>query len=80
MAGAQLGERGRLLLPFLENRKKSPNFRKKGTDCVHHYVKFFIRNLVLNVYQNALVPRILPWLEKFLVVRLHVEIVIKAMS
>ena len=34
-------------LPFLENRKRCPDFREKDPDCVHPYVKFTIQNVVL---------------------------------
>ena len=34
---------------FFENRKKCPDFGKKGPDCVHPWVKFYIQNVVLRV-------------------------------
>ena len=62
---------------FFENRKTCPNFGKKAPDRVCHYVKFFIRNVVLTVssrksskiYRSVLVPQNLPCLETFLVAR-----------
>ena len=87
-------------LPFLKNRKKCP--WKKSPDCVHLWVKFCIRNVVLtvswrknskiflsrvflscfwrNVCRSVLVPWNLLCLEKFLVARLHEEIILKSMS
>ena len=46
IAGAQLGvgKEKRPPLPFFENQKKCPDFRKKGPDYVHPYVKFIIQN------------------------------------
>ena len=32
---------------IFENRKKYPGFGKKGPDCVHFWVNFFIQNVVL---------------------------------
>ena len=51
MTGAQLGGGGKQQprLPFLENRKRCTNFGKQGPDCVHHWVKCFIQNVVLTV-------------------------------
>ena len=43
------GERGGLPSPFFENRKKCPDFWKKGPDCVYLWVKFSIQNVVLRV-------------------------------
>ena len=40
-------EKARPPLPFFENKKKCPDFPKKGPDCVHPYVKFIIQNVVL---------------------------------
>ena len=54
---------------FLE--KKLQNFSHQGLS----FVSFW-----WNVYRSALVPRTLPWFEKFLVVRLHEEITLKPMS
>ena len=42
------GEGGDLPCPILKI-KKCPNFRKKGPDCVHPYVKFTIQYVVLRV-------------------------------
>ena len=42
---ATKGERGDLF----ENRKKCPDFGKKGPDCDHLWVKFSIQNIVLRV-------------------------------
>ena len=41
--------RGRPPLPFFENQKKCPDFRKKSPDFVHPCVKFTIQNVVLRV-------------------------------
>ena len=51
LAGAQLGEKEGGGLPsfFLKIKKKCPDFRKKGSDCVHPYIKFTIGNVVLRV-------------------------------
>ena len=46
--GGETKGRG-LPLPFFKNLKKCPNFAKKGLDCVHIWVEFFIRNIVLTV-------------------------------
>ena len=50
-AGAQQGEGvvWRPPLLFFENKKKCPDFSKKGPDCVHPYVKCTIQNVVLRV-------------------------------
>ena len=37
------GGGGGLPCPFLKIKKKCPDFRKKGPDCVHPYVKFILR-------------------------------------
>ena len=42
------GKRERTLL-FSENRKRCPDFGKKGRDCIHLCVKFSIQNVVLRV-------------------------------
>ena len=51
MPGTQLGIGGGkgFPCPFLRIEKKCPDFRKKGPDCVHLYVKFTIQNVVLRV-------------------------------
>ena len=36
-------------LHFFENRKKCPDFGKKGSNCVHLWVNFSIENIVLRV-------------------------------
>ena len=36
-------------LPFFENRKKCPDFGKKGPNCVHPWVESSIQNVVLRV-------------------------------
>ena len=36
-------------LPFIENRKKCPDFRKKGPNCVHPWLESSIQNVVLRV-------------------------------
>ena len=43
------GGGGRPPLSFFEDQKKCLDFRKKGSDCVHPYVKFAIQNIVLRV-------------------------------
>ena len=43
---------GRTPLPFFENRKKHPEFEKKGPEFVHLLVKFSIQNVVLRVSKN----------------------------
>ena len=50
-AGAQLvGERGGgLHSPFSKIKKKYPDFKKKGSDWVHPYVKFATQNVALRV-------------------------------
>ena len=47
LTSAQLRERREAFPALLENRKKCPNFGKKGPDCVHLSVKFSIQNVVL---------------------------------
>ena len=47
LTSAQLRERREGSPALLENRKKCPNFGKKGPDCVHLWVKFSIQNVVL---------------------------------
>ena len=39
--------RGEASPALFENRKVCPDFRKKGPDCVHDWLKFSIRNIVL---------------------------------
>ena len=52
-SGAKLGEKASPA-PFW-NRKKCPNFGKKGPDCVHLWVNFLIRNVVFNsIYEKKL--------------------------
>ena len=48
----QGGEGRRPPLPFFENRKKCPNFGKKGPNGVHLWVKSSIQNVVLRVYRT----------------------------
>ena len=44
MRATRAGGWGRgLPCPFLKIKKKCPDFRKKGPDCVHPYVKFILR-------------------------------------
>ena len=43
------GRGGRPPLPFFENRKKCPDFGKKGPNCVHPWVESSIQNVVLGV-------------------------------
>ena len=45
----QLGGRGATPPAVFENRKKCPDFWKKGLDCVYTWVKFSIQNVVLRV-------------------------------
>ena len=40
VTGAQLLRRGEASTALSENRKKCPDFRKKGPDCVHLRIKF----------------------------------------
>ena len=72
MAGEQLGggRGGKPPVLFFENRKKCPKFGKKGPDCVHLCVKFFIRNV-------GVIPRNVPCLSKFQIALLCGEIIIK---
>ena len=49
ITGAQLGGRGRSPLLFFEDRKKCPDFGKKGPNCVHPWVESSIPNAVLRV-------------------------------
>ena len=51
LTGAQLGRGGggKASPALFENRKKCPDFGKKGPDCVHLWVKFSIQNVVLRV-------------------------------
>ena len=53
MAGMQLG-RPTPSLPFFENRRECPEFGKKGPDCVHHWVTFFIQNVVSKVSRRKI--------------------------
>ena len=46
------GDGGGLYYPFFKIKKKCPDFRKRGPDCVHPYVKFTIHNVVLRVSQS----------------------------
>ena len=45
---------------LFENRKKCPNFGKKGPNCVHLSVKFSIQNVVLRVSRRKN-SKIFPW-------------------
>ena len=47
LTGAQLGMRGKASSTIFENRKKCPEFGKKGPDCIYHWVKFSIQDVVL---------------------------------
>ena len=47
LTGAQLRRREEASPAFFENRKKCPDFGKKGPDFAHHWVKFSILNVVL---------------------------------
>ena len=40
---------GRPPLPACKNQKNRSDFGKKGRDCIHHWVKFSIQNVVLRV-------------------------------
>ena len=69
--GAQLGGEGRRSpLPFFENQKKYPDFRKKGPDCVHPYVKFTIQNVVLRVSKRKKITIFPCFFLEFLTIRL----------
>ena len=46
---ATRGEWWRSPLPFFENQNKCSNFGKKGSDCVHPWVKSSTQNVVLRV-------------------------------
>ena len=48
-SGAQQGRRGEVSPALFENWEKCHDFGKKYRDCVHHWVKFSIQNLVLRV-------------------------------
>ena len=55
IAGAHLGgRRRRPPLPFLENKKKCPEFGKRGPDCVRLWVKFPVQNAVLRVSRRKI--------------------------
>ena len=43
------GGRGEACPILFENRKKCPDFGKKGPGCVHLWGKIFIENIVLRV-------------------------------
>ena len=47
LTGAQLKGRGEASPTLFENRKKYPDFGKKGPDSVHLWVKFSIQNIFL---------------------------------
>ena len=49
LTGVQLGRRGEVSPALFENKKKCPDCGKRGTDCVHHWVKFSTQNVVLRV-------------------------------
>ena len=42
--------RGEASPSLIANRKKCPDFGKKGPDCVHLWVKFSIQNVALGVF------------------------------
>ena len=46
---AQLGRRWESFPALFKIRKKCSNFGKKGPDCVYHWVKFSVENVVLRV-------------------------------
>ena len=46
---AQLRGRGEASPVLFENRKRYPDFAKKGLDYFHFWVKFFIENIILKV-------------------------------
>ena len=60
-SGAQLGRRGETSPALFENRKKPPGFRKKGTDCIHLWVKFSIQNVVLRVSTRKKLQNVSLW-------------------
>ena len=49
LTDAQLGKRGEASTALFENQKKCPDFGKKGPDCINHWVKFSVQNVVLRV-------------------------------
>ena len=68
LTGAQLGGRGEASYALFKNRKKCPDFGKKGPDCVHLWVKFSIKNVVLrNLGEKN--PKCLPAGTLFLVLK-----------
>ena len=50
LPGVKLGKRGEVSQAIFENQKKCPEFGKKDPDCIHHWVKFFIQDIVLRVF------------------------------
>ena len=49
LTGGQLRGRGKASPAFFENRKNCPDFEKIGRNCVDHWVKCYIQNVVLEV-------------------------------
>ena len=43
---------------LFENRKKSPNFGKKGPDCIHYWAKFSIQDIVLRLFKRKKVQNV----------------------
>ena len=43
---------------LFENRKKSPNFGKKGHDCIHYWAKFSIQDIVLRLFKRKKVQNV----------------------
>ena len=58
LTNTQLERRGEVSPALFENRKKSLDFGKKGPDCVHHWVKLSIQNVVLRVSRRKEVQNI----------------------
>ena len=52
LTGLQLRRRVKASLVFFENRKNSPEFGKKDSDCIHYWVKISIRDVVLRVFRR----------------------------
>ena len=49
LTSAQLGAKGEASPTLFEHRKNFPDSWRKDPDCVHHWAKFFIQNVVLGV-------------------------------
>ena len=53
LTGAQLGRRGETCPAPFENKKSVLILEKRDPDCVHHWVKFSIQNVVLRVSRRT---------------------------